>query len=810
MLRRSQMGRVVPALAAAMVLAAVAGCGPGNPGVLVGNLRPEVDLTARPEPLDSVYYAVRLQWSASDADGRVNSFVYAVDPPMMGDTTWISHNRYEITLFFRSSGPDSSAIKPSPSFPPVDVRSYDYHTFVLKAVDNEGATSPPETITFTSQTIAPVTNILEPSPTSQSTASTTPSVTIRWVGQDQDGLTTQRPVKYKFRLASEGTIKAALGLTVAPNQVALQRFFGADAPEFAAWDSVPADSASKSYEGLTPGQIWFFAVTAIDEAGAYEPRFNLNNNLLRFRPSRNLLAPPITIFNTFFERTQPFGQFSLLERDVVRIETPSDESVTFNWFATPVTGTVITGYRWVLDPVDGDIFNETPRENEEQTYRWSSWSVSQTQAIVGPFFTQPGQDEFHRFYLEARDNVGAISIMIVEFKVVKPSFTKDLLVVDDYRGPPDGPTGQPGGVYPSEAILDTLLVAVGGMPYKARPAGTLSDPGVFAGYQVDTLDYRAQRLAGVSLSTLGRYKAVAWYASTGDASRTGDFDALNPSGALRFVNTLGELNTLAVYLSQRGHVLLFGEGMIQSIANGYATRFGVLPAPFPYDRSGDRPARNDILYSGNFLFDFMKLNADTEVRITNPQDLSKAGELHGMTPYLPANRTPGAPWPPTGWTGGRGPTDDPRVGPSSERNVPRWDGLPTLTITTEFPNWPGGVPQSTPFAPFIARPLFHLEPGLPPDAEPRLDTLYLYRANEYNLSPVPTNADGKPIWLHYWGGLHGEVSYVSAPIWYFERTQLQQVVERVLRRFGLQKISDPRRWTGPGSAHDPTTRREGT
>jgi hypothetical protein len=240
------------------------------------------------------------------------------------------------------------------------------------------------------------------------------------------------------------------------------------------------------------------------------------------------------------------------------------------------------------------------------------------------------------------------------------------------------------------------------------------------------------------------------------------------------------------------------------------TRFGTLPAPFPYDRSGDVIARDDILYVGNFLLDYLKINSDAEIRIANALDISKAGELAELTPYLPQFRTPGAPWPPTGWTGGRGAMDDPRVGPSSERNVPRWDGLPMLTRSTEFPDWPGGgVPTSTRFAPYVARPLFHVEPGLPASEEPRVDTLYLYRANQYMLDPGPTNTDGKPMWLHYWGDLHGEVSWVGAPIWNFERTQLQQVMDRVLGRFGLQRNPNPATRVGPGSAHDRTTGREG-
>src|SRR5262245_26546450 len=62
-------------------------------GTLVGNERPQVELTARPQPGDSVYFKVRLQWTASDRDGRVDYYIYAVDPPVVGDTVWTRIDR---------------------------------------------------------------------------------------------------------------------------------------------------------------------------------------------------------------------------------------------------------------------------------------------------------------------------------------------------------------------------------------------------------------------------------------------------------------------------------------------------------------------------------------------------------------------------------------------------------------------------------------------------------------------------------------------------------------------------------------------
>src|SRR5262245_1298733 len=121
MSRSSFLERALWGVVATLVFAVVTGCGGGDSGNLIGNDRPQVALTARPQGGDSVYYAYRMQWSAYDPDGRVSSFVYAIDPPVMGDTVWTPIERYEVTLFFKSSGPDSTAITPNPTFPATEV-----------------------------------------------------------------------------------------------------------------------------------------------------------------------------------------------------------------------------------------------------------------------------------------------------------------------------------------------------------------------------------------------------------------------------------------------------------------------------------------------------------------------------------------------------------------------------------------------------------------------------------------------------------------------------------------------------------------
>jgi hypothetical protein len=797
---------------------AAAGCTPKPVHLAVENLRPRVELTARPQPGDSVYFKVHLQWNGSDADGRVDYFVYAVDPPLEGDTAWTRIDRNETTIFFRSSVPSPGQIEPP--FPASQVISKDFHGFVIKAVDNEGAFSAPASVDFDSRTVAPVTVITSPSPNRMGPRSTAPSVRIEWRGTDPDreGEGVAGPPRlYKYKLVSQTVIQQTLGLgSVVPNQEKIQEFFMRDGhpPDFAGWDSVSADTAFKQFEGVTPGQVWYFAVVSFDIAGAYEPRFNLEGNVLAFRPSTELQAPAITVFNSFFTRTQtPRGSFDLSESRVVHLEVPEGQPIPMHWVVQDqglAPGTFLAGYRWVLDPIDGDIFNETPRQDDSQTYRWSSWSTTETSTILGPFSVTGKPDStFHRFYIEARDNTGAVSIMVIQLEVVKaqfkdPSLARNILFFDDYRGVGDRPDHQPFSAFPIESALDTLFYARGGFPYTGMPAGTLSKPGIFSGYfsdaagnvVSDTIDYRFAPSSGLPLSVLTRYRAVVWYTGATDAGGTGSHFSPKPEAALRYINDPGQLNTLAVYLSQGGKAFLFGGGILKSIALGYAARFpGNGPLGYPFRGEGTGPDRDHILWPGNFLYDYMKIQQGADiVDIGGDGDNASSDDNYiDFIPYLPQFRCEGAPWPPDGWTGQRTATCDPRVGPASVRNLPTWDGLPILPMQTEFNSWPTLPNQSL--------VVFYL--GLAtsiPTSEAEFDTLYLGRCIKQKIRAAADWPDGKPVWFHVTDhtGQGWELDWCDIPLWFLDRTHVQIAVGKVLGKFGFTKNTNPRTQIGPG------------
>ena len=743
--------------------------------VAMPNERPTIELSTAPQNGDSVFYEVKFTWFSYDPDGSVSSFRYAVDPPLQGDTAWVSTTDHELELKFRSATPGGST--------PTGIAGTDYHAFVIEAVDDRGLNSLPASDVFTSYTVAPQARVTYPTPSRMGFAQTPISVHLLWTGIDPDGPGDKRPVKYKFRLVDQATIQSALGLgQIAPSASDLQSYFSIGAPGFASWDSSGADSTLRTYDSLGPGQVYYFAVLAFDEVGAYDPRFDLDRNLLRFRPQIGIPGPRLIVQNDLVV-AQGFSMDLSPER-YAHLAIPTGEAVRFDWNAIPQPGSSVLGYRWVLDPVNGDIGDETPRSSDTQTYRWSQWAFAEKSVTVGPFDGPLP----HYLYIEARDNAGGQSIVPIQMNVVVR--TSQFLVVDDVNGPPDmdnGPSSpysfQPYGNFPTEAVLDTLLYAVGGKPYQHRPPGTLSLPGMFSGFDYDTLDYRFRRAAGLPQELLFRYRAVIIYTTLKDVLNVG-FGAGNLD-ALRYVTFSQTPNPLAAYVAHGGKLWLFGDGII------YA--FMLKP--------GDQVLQmSKVPKAGSFPYDYMRLRSTFGI---GGGSAAVPDYMVGATPYLPGYKTPGTPWPlDTVTTYVRGSCDDPRVGPGAARNAARWDGLPCLNLTTEFNNWPSGFVSGVKGIFYVATPLSVLE-VLDLNTQKTgsgLDTLYLWKAVNYIGGRRSSNPDGKPVMCAYEGINSGPVVWTGMPLWYFDREQLRQLAATVLGSFGIQRAGDPSTFHGPGSA----------
>lgn len=621
---------------ASLALALFAGACGKKPGVLrlIPNERPRVTLTAAPvNEADTAYYAYKLNWSGYDPDGRVAFYQYAIDPKggAAPETTWIRTTKNEETIFFRASVPDTNS---GPAY-----RANEPHTFVIRAVDNDNAQSPPQARSFFAFTMAPVVNVINPRPSHLGAKLVTPSVRISWDGSDEDGVFSQKPVKYKYRLLTPGDAEYAPANAIVDPLAARRYFAGTN---FAGWDSTSAETTFAQFTNLTPSSTngsYLFIVVGFDEAGAYSADWSLDNNMLEMTVGyAGTLGPRIALFNEFFNYQYPSGGYAPNdERAWVKLEVPADLPLTINWFASPPEGAEIEWYRWKLD---GNVTDETPRTNESSDwYHWSQKSPGTKQCTIGPFPAAPNLPvgSSHLFYVEAMDNTGIKSIGTVQLSPQRPTFAQDLLVVDDTRLELDynfanGTRKNYSTEWPAAAELDTFLYAVGNTPWRRTVAGRsgITPPGMFSGYSFDTIGTRQGyelASAAVPLSLLGKYKHVIWMVDRSASAKLGSTtDIVNGISTMRYMNTPGRASTLASYLYAGGKVWLAGGAVAYT-------------SLLEFNATG--PRSNDNIYGlgntifsssvgelagGRMMFDYAKWQSElvATVLVTNTNRSSRA------------------------------------------------------------------------------------------------------------------------------------------------------------------------------------------
>jgi hypothetical protein len=553
---------------AGLALALFAGSCGKKPGTIriIPNERPRITLTAAPvNQADTAYYAYKLSWSGYDPDGRISYYQYAIDPKggATPETTWIRTTKNEETIFFRASIPDTNS---GPTY-----QANEPHTFVIKAFDDDNEQSPHQSRSFFAYTMAPIVNIVNPRPSHLGARQVTPSVRISWEGKDEDGVFTQKPVKYKYRLLGPGDAEYPSGLAIL-DPLSARRFFAAT--NFAGWDSTSAETTFAQFTNLTPssgGGSYLFIVVGFDEAGSYSADWSLDNNMLEMTVGyAGTLGPRIGMFNEFFNYLYPSGGYAPNDELAwVKIEIPALIPVTVNWFAVPPDGAAIEWYRWKLD---GDVTDETPRTNESTDwYHWSQQSVGTTQCRIGPFpgGAGGGPGVSHKLYIEAMDNTGIKSMGILEMTPVAPTFNRELLIVDDTRLEQDfnfanGTRKNYTTDWPAAAELDTFFYAVGGTTWRRTVTGRsgITPPGVFSGYEFDTVGTRQGyeiATSGVPLSYLGRYRHVLWLVDRSASTKLGSTtDIVNGMSTMRYMNSPGRASTLASYIYAGGKVWLAG------------------------------------------------------------------------------------------------------------------------------------------------------------------------------------------------------------------------------------------------------------
>ena len=773
-----------PALLALLAgLSAVVGCNkkPTVP-IVAGNQPPTVRITSAPrDTTQRNYYVITLNWIGNDPDGRVDHFLYAIDPPRDPgvDTTFTITNDYTMTHSFPC---------PSPDLQDSLHRSADFHVFVIKAVDNLGAVSPPVARAFWSFTEAPRVEVRIPPASSLVRYYVTPSVLLAWEGFDDDGVFTQKPVKYKFKMLTDLTEVTLTEANLKPDRV--RQYY---APRFwAGWDSLPGDTTQKQYTGLDVDHDYMFVIVAFDEAGAYSPIFSRNTNMVLLRVTYSgAQNPVITFFNEFFTYTYAAGSYRPTDPAVeIPLEVPAgrpghpEDRLTFNWFAEPVKdrngvplGGPIRSYRWAVDILN--VFDDTQRSDEElDLAHWSQPTTAVTSCRIGPY----AGGECHKFYLETEDINHLRSLGIVRFCAVQATFEKELLIVDDTRYLLDEKqatascVSPPKSNWPTAAELDTFLYAKGGVPWKCYPAvggqTQLSSPGIFAGYDFDTVgtNLRIQDLT-IKLATLGRYRHLIWIvnaaAANNDKPGTDAGDISGPTTSMRYMNANAHSNTIAAYVRQGGLVWLAGggSGTASMINFNKGNNDNVNPIP----RTITFSSTNKELVPGRFLYDQAHWRSEFKQY--------KLGTVGRIQKYLGRFR------------------DAPR---------PEYLGLPNdiqfkTTATDPFP--PNRTGSTAVFyqqqfdGEFLTGPndiIEDLDTGAGEDFQSTLDTLYKTIGSGSLPPDTGPSAVQCAIMTYYHGLENSPFLFTGFNLWNFRRGQIVQLVDAVMNDiWGVFRTSAP-------------------
>lgn len=779
-------------LGIAAVFLAVSSCSKSLQHLTVMNELPTVRITAapidttvvcNPDPIRSCY-SLTLYWVGVDPDGRVDHYLYAVDPPSPTpavahpETTWHqTANNTERLLFTSSQNIPREAPRDYPIWIP---RARDFHIFVIKAVDNAGQAGPSVARAFFSFTQAPDVYVSNPLPSSISTPLLTPSVRISWTGSDEDGVFNTKPVKYKYILLTQSTPFPFAVDSAVQNPDRLRDKY---APNFAGWDSVSGDTTTVQYTNLAPNQEYVFVVVAFDEAGAYSPIFTLNHNMLRFRVGfAGALGSSITAFNEFFNYTFRPGYCPTCPSSITFIEVPAGKLVNINWTAEPPVGADMRSYRWCLD--SDNLADETPRiddNNPAYFNHWSSRSLNNTGVVLGPYAgtIPPDPPEEHRLYIEAEDNVGFRSLGIIRFQVVRANHRPGkILVVKDTRLKPESVNRTTGCVndnpptpWPTQAELDTFLFARGNTPWLCLPAGTITPRGLFAKYgrvgpigsgaDIDTIGTRIrQKDLTVRLSILSQYEFVVWMVDKNGANFSEDGTSFSePMPALRFMNGPGKFNTFAAFIKEGGRAWLLGGGggTATNIDDNWNDRSNDVPT-ITFSARATRPE----LKPGRFMYDIARWQSEYRIsaepvpvrrylgRYENVLPASRPSYLQNLSamPTILEFRVPATdPMPPNRSNTGR--------------YYPQVSGLEYLQVENIIQENTSPDPEH-------------------PNEVATLDTLY--KVSGGGLPPPIQNPHNVVMTYYHGPGVPQGFIFTGFDVWSWKRTQCQDFVDFVMQQ----------------------------
>lgn len=441
-----------------VTIAVLVGCGDNQLGIERRRPnRPPATLLSSGPP-DSVHgtnYRVHFFWTGVDPDGTVDHYDYilvdhpasndsiaasspdyarrvVVEIPAVDDPRWRSTFAHDSILVTRAD-----TLRRDPVPPPglsdtqlgthndfVRMQSFErWHSFFVRAVDNQGLPdATPVYRSFNSRTLAPTVGLLRPVLPGHVFQGVR-TLVFRWEGADPVG---------------DGTIRSPIAsrwvlLRSSPNGIfshwprALYELPETAWSPWRPWQASDQSGRRAVLQNLTPigsdpeseAGYYFFAVQAMDEAGAVTPVFDdalaPSNNATRFYVI-DRAGPTLTVRDAYLGTFVFAGGLQ-----PVTLEVAGGQEIRLRWSADAAQyGGEIVAYRYGWDIRD-------PQDETQWEQNWSATALS-----AG---TRTYPSGTHRFFLQVRDNLESITSATIEFFVHRPTLRRDLLFVDDSHHP---------------------------------------------------------------------------------------------------------------------------------------------------------------------------------------------------------------------------------------------------------------------------------------------------------------------------------------------------------------------------------------
>ncbi len=531
-------------LLACLLLLGLVACSSDKNTKPTPNHRPNVQLIAGVADSAATSYRVRFEWRGTDDDGVITRYQYAIDDT--SNAAWHDTTATSALRTFRADQVD-------PGNPDVFTR---WHSFYVRAIDDQGAVSRPDSRIFNARNIAPSTRITSPDPGNGTPLHLCRTVNFEWVGEDLDSSRLDHMPRYweykavRIGISLDDDEAVIDSLTDARNLL-----LEASAPQPEAWIRVATGQRSVAVHGIAPGVNYAFAVRGVDEGGATEPRLIRGQNFVSYVGLSQDQDPFLVV-------TEPtFGTFRFPKNDDARVSAAAGHPLLFRFaFDCGSCGDRSAEFRYALDLTSPeDSLNTDPNG----VGGWTDWAAASPAGVLISFAPEDGEQD-HEFWVAARCALDSAQYRVGHIRIHVAVFTFDqfALLVDDARF----------GRTPSDQETDSYLR--GSLLAHASELGTVEDYSLFG---TEGNEDRAPMPNDLSIETLSRYQHLFWSENLGqNTQRTG----------LHGVERLG--GALSQYVLAGGRLFIFG-GSVAGTLTGAQTGSFVYPK-LPPDNPQGEPA----------------------------------------------------------------------------------------------------------------------------------------------------------------------------------------------------------------------------